>query len=96
MKISEIKEGMSGLSLEVKVVDKSEPREVMTRYGRRRVADALVEDESGQIGMTLWGVQIGAVKVGDKIAISGAFVTSFRDRLQLNIPRSGKIEVIKD
>jgi hypothetical protein len=33
------------------------------------------------------------VNIGDKVRITGAFVSTFRDRLQLNIPRSGKIEV---
>ncbi len=95
MKIEDIKRGMSNVNLEAKVIEKSEPREVMTRYGRRTVADATLEDDSGQIKVSLWQEQIDAVKVGDHVTVSGAFVTSFRDQLQLNIPRSGKIEVVE-
>jgi len=96
MKISELKVGMSNVSLEAKVVDKSEARIVQTRYGKRSVADAVLEDESGEIKISLWQDQIKRVNVGDKVSISGAFVTTFRDGLQLNIPRSGKIEVKKE
>lgn len=96
MKIAEIKAGMSNVSIKAKVIDKSETRTVRTRYGRRNVADALLEDDSGQIKLTLWQDQINKVKVGDKLSISGAFVTTFKEELQLNIPRSGKLEVIKD
>ena len=95
MKIGEIKIGMSNISLEAKVIDISEIREVMTRFGRRNVADALLEDDTGQIKMSLWQDQIDRVKVGDKVSVAGAFVTEFRGNLQLNVPRSGKIEVVE-
>ena len=93
MKINEIKRGMSNIVLEAKVIDISEIREVMTRFGRRDVADATLEDESGQISLTLWQDQIKMVKVGNKVSIAGAFATEFREKLQLSIPRSGKLEV---
>jgi replication factor A1 len=94
MKIADLKLGMSGVSLTAKVVEKSEPRDVMTRYGLRRVADAVLEDETGQIGLSLWGEQIGMVEIGDSISISGAFVSKFKGKLVLNIPRSGRIEKV--
>lgn len=95
MKISEIQRGMSNVSIEGKIVDVSEVREVNTRYGRRSVADAIVEDDSGQIKISLWENQINSIRVGDKVSVSGAYVTEFRDVLQLNIPRSGKLEVLE-
>jgi ssDNA-binding replication factor A large subunit len=96
MKISEIKRGMSGISLTAKVVDISDPRHVQTKYGRRSVADATLEDETGQISMSLWENQINSVAIGDKVTVSGAYVTEFRDKLQLNIPKTGKIEINKE
>ena len=95
MEISEIREGMSNISLQAKVVEVSEVREVVTRFGRRNVADAILEDASGQINLTLWQEQIDKVKVGDRVKIEGAFATKFKDKLQLSIPRSGKIEVVE-
>ncbi len=95
MKIKELRSGMSNVSVEGEVVDKSEKREVMTKYGVREVARVLLEDDSGRINLTLWGKNIDQVSVGDRVRLEGAFVTEFRNELQLNVPRSGKIEVIK-
>jgi replication factor A1 len=95
MNIGDLKRGMSNISLKAKVIDISETREVNTRFGKRNVADATLEDETGQIGLSLWQEQINAVKVGNTIDISGAFVTEFRDKLQLSIPKSGKFEVVE-
>jgi replication factor A1 len=95
MKISEIQRGNSGVSVEAKVIDISEPREVNTRYGKKQVADATLEDDSGQIALTLWEDQINSITIGDKVSMSGGYVTEFRDKLQLNIPKSGKLEIIE-
>jgi replication factor A1 len=96
MKIAEIRDGMSNISIEAKVIDKSETRIVQTRYGRRSVADAIIKDDSGEIKLSLWQDQIKRVNVGDKISISGAFASRFRDELQISVPRSGKLEVLED
>jgi replication factor A1 len=96
MKINEIKRGISNISLQAKIIDISESREVNTKYGKKNVADALLEDETGQIGVSLWEDQISSVAVGDTIVINGGYVTEFREKLQLNVPRSGKLEVIKE
>ncbi|MEM7821192.1 MAG: OB-fold nucleic acid binding domain-containing protein [Candidatus Aenigmatarchaeota archaeon] len=95
MKINEIKRGMSNVSVEGRVINIEEEREVMTKFGRRRVANASIEDETGEITLSLWQEQIDRIKEGDNVSISGAFVTEFRGKLQLNIPRSGKIEILK-
>ncbi|MEM5829653.1 MAG: OB-fold nucleic acid binding domain-containing protein [Candidatus Aenigmatarchaeota archaeon] len=95
MKIRDIKVGMSNISVEGKITEISETRDVQTKYGRRSVADATLEDETGSINLSLWGDQIDSVSVGDRVLISGAFVTEFREKLQLSVPRSGKIEILK-
>lgn len=96
LKINEIKRGISNVETEGKIIDISDHRDVNTRYGRRRVADAMIEDDTGQIKLTLWENQIDSVKVGDKVHIAGGYVTEFRDALQLNIPKSGKLEIAKE
>jgi len=95
MKIKEIKVGMNNINVEAIVVDKSDSRIVQTKYGRREVADVLLEDDTGRIKTSLWEGQIEKVNVGDKVKISGAYVTEFRGGLQLNIPKKGSIEPIK-
>lgn len=96
MNIDEIKRGMSGISIEGKIVDISEPRRVRTRYGPRSVADATLEDATGSIRLSLWEERIETVNTGDKVKIRGAYVTEFRNELQLNIPRSGKVEITEE
>ena len=96
MKINEIKRGISNVSVQAKIIDVSESREVNTKYGKRSVADATIEDETGQIGVSLWEDQINSVAVGDIVIINGAYVTEFREKLQLSVPRSGKLEVVKE
>ena len=96
MKINEIKRGMNGISVEGKITDMSEPRRVSTRYGQRSVADATLEDETGSIKISLWEERINAVNIGNKVKVSGAYVTEFKNQLQLNIPQSGKLEITKE
>lgn len=95
MKINEIRRGMSGIPIEGKITEKSEPRRVNTRYGPRSVADAKLEDETGAIKLSLWEENIDMVDIGDEVTINGAYVTEFRNEIQLNIPRSGKLEIRK-
>ena len=94
MKINEIKLGMSVVSMEGKIIAKSEPRSVRTRFGPRSVADAELEDETGTIKLSLWEQQIDLVDVGDIVKINGAYITQFSNQLQLNIPRAGVLEVM--
>lgn len=95
MKINEITRGSSGISLEAKVVDKGEPRQVNTKFGKRSVADITLEDETGQISLSLWEEKIDSVKIGDKVKLDNAYVTEFRDKMQLNIRRDSKLEVVE-
>lgn len=81
------------VSAEGKIVSKSEPRSVRTRYGDRSVADATLEDDTGTINMSLWEQQIDLVDIDDTVKITGAYITEFNNQLQLNIPRSGVLEV---
>jgi ssDNA-binding replication factor A large subunit len=93
MKISDIKVGMNDVSLQARVVEISPVRDVQTRYGPRTVADIILEDDTGQVSLSLWGEQIARVSVGNDVTITGGYVTQFRDKLQLNIPKAGRLLV---
>ena len=95
MKIADVKVGMSNIVLTVKVIEISEVRDVQTKYGPRSVADAIIEDDTGQISLSLWEGQIKSVSVGNTINIAGAYSTQFREKLQLSIPKNGKLEVVE-
>lgn len=91
VKIKDIAAGMSNLSVEGKIVDKNESRKVNTRYGSKRVTSAVLRDETGEIDLVLWEDQIDSVEVGDEIEIENAYSTQWKGKLQLNVPRKGKI-----
>lgn len=95
MKISELKAGASNVDIEATVVEKQEPREVITKYGKRlNVANATLKDNSGSITISLWGKDIEAINVGDKVKISNGYVGEFRGTPQLSTGKYGKIEVV--
>jgi replication factor A1 len=86
---------MKRVNVEAKVVEKGEPREVMSRFRDEtyKVADAVVADETGSIKLTLWNEQIDQVNVDDTIKVENGYVTSFKGEIQLNVGRYGKLTV---
>lgn len=79
-----------------KVVEKSEPRKVTSRYRgtTHRVATAILVDDTGSIKLTLWNEQIDQVNVNDVVKIENGYVTSFRGEIQLNVGRYGRLSVV--
>jgi replication factor A1 len=93
--IRELHDGMKRVSVEAKVVEKGDPREVKSRFKDEtyRIVDAVVADESGSVKLTLWNEQIDMVNVGDNIKIENGYVTSFKSEIQLNVGKFGKLTV---
>jgi replication factor A1 len=93
--IKELQDGMKRVSVEAKVVDKGDPREVKSRFKDEtyRIVDAVVADESGSVKLTLWNEQIDQINVGDNIKIENGYVTSFKSEIQLNVGKFGKLSV---
>lgn len=95
MKISELKAGASNVDVKAEVTQKEEPREVVTKYGKRlSVASIMLKDDSGSISMSLWGEDIDKVDVGDVVEITNGYVSEFRGTPQLSAGKFGKIEVV--
>ena len=96
-KIKELQAGMKRIDVEADVVDKGNPRQVQSKYGSEtfNVADAVVQDETGTIKLTLWNEQIDQINVGDKIKIENGYVTSFKSEIQLNIGKFGKFTIVQ-
>lgn len=86
---------MNNVNITAKVVEVSEPREVMTKLGyRTRVATTTIEDDAGKIQLTLWGKQIDEIAEGNVIEITNGYISEFRGSLQLNVPRKGEIKKV--
>ncbi|MCD6247961.1 MAG: DNA-binding protein [Hadesarchaea archaeon] len=96
MKAKEVRPAMRNIDLELRIVEKSEPRTYISRQGREgRVATAVGEDDSGQIKVSLWDDDIDRVNVGDLIRIQNGYSRLFRDEVHVSAGMYGKLEVIK-
>jgi len=95
LKIRELRNGMKNVSVQAKVVEKSEAREVVSRFKDEtyRVANAIIADETGSIKLTLWNEQINKVNVNDTVKVENGYVTSFRGEIQLNVGKYGNLTV---
>jgi len=87
---------MRRVDVEAKVIQKSDAREVLSRYSNEtyRVADAIIKDETGTIKLTLWNEQIDQVNIDDTVKIENGYTRSFRGEVQLNIGRYGKLSIL--
>ncbi len=81
----------------VKVVSKSQVRNVTGRdYTIRRVADALVGDETGCVYLTLWDDNIDKINEEATLRITNGYVNLFRGNMRLNIGRYGSFELLEE
>ena len=95
MKISEIRPGMNNVNLKAKIVDLTEPREVMTKFGTSTTLTvATLEDDSGTIKLTLWGKDAQGIEQGSEVEIKDGFVKEFREESQLSVGKKGSIKVV--
>jgi replication factor A1 len=94
VKVSELGPYSKQVNTTVKVVQKGEARETVSRQDgtTHRVLDALVGDESGAIYMTLWDDNIDKVNEGDTLNVKNGYVRPFKGSMRLNIGRYGNLE----
>jgi len=95
LKIKELHDGMKRVSIQARVTEKSDPREVTSKFKDQtyRVATTIIADETGTVKLTLWNDQIEMVNVNDTVKIENGYVTSFRGEIQLNVGKFGTLTV---
>jgi replication factor A1 len=96
VKISELKPGMDNVSVKVRVLDVQAPKVIETRKGPRTISEATVGDDTGRVRLTLWGRAAGSVNPGDAVEIHGAWTTSYRGNVVLNVGGRGEIIKVDD
>ena len=95
MNISELRARQGSVNLEAVIKSIEEPR-AFNKFGRDlRVTNAIIEDDSGSIKLTLWNADIDNVHVGDTVRVTNGFVNEFKGENQLTTGKFGKLEVIK-
>jgi len=81
----------------VKVTSKSQVRNVTGGdYSVRRVADALVGDETGCIYLTLWDDNIDKINEEATLRITNGYVNLFRGNMRLNIGKYGSFQLLEE
>ena len=95
LNIKELHDGMKRVNIQARVAEKSDTREVTSKFKDQtyRVATVTIADETGTVKLTLWNDQIEMVKVNDTVKIENGYVTSFRGEIQLNVGKFGILTV---
>lgn len=97
VKVETLTPNSRGVNTIVKVVSKGEVRSVTGRdYSVRRVADALVGDETASVYMTLWDDKIDAINEDATLQITNGYINLFRGNMRLNIGKYGSYEVLEE
>ena len=97
VKVETLTPNSRGVNTIVKVVSKGEVRSVTGRdYSVRRVADALVGDETACIYMTLWDDKIDAINEEATLRINNGYINLFRGNMRLNVGKYGSYELVED
>lgn len=60
-----------------------------------RLANAVLEDDSGEIKLTLWNEEIDKVRPGNLIKIRNGYVNEWQGEKQIMVGRFGNLEVLK-
>lgn len=94
VKIESLQPYAKGVNVKAKIVNVGEVRVVS--QGERRVADALVGDETGSILMTLWDDEIEGYSDGDVVEIKNGYVSVFRGSMRLSAGRYGTMAKIEE
>lgn len=95
-RISDLRPNLENISVKVRVLETHPPKTIQTKKGVRTISNAVVGDESGRVDVTVWGEKAGSLRNGDAVEISGAWTTTFRGNVVLNIGRSTVIKKIDD
>ena len=92
MRIADLKPGMRNVELEATVLAVEEPKTIVARGAERRILEAIISDGSGRIKLVLWDEHITDLRPGDRVAIRGGVVTSYKGEWRLNVSRGGAID----
>lgn len=90
--IKELRAGMTHINLKAKILEVTEPKRVVTRYGNNAtVAKVLIDDGTGTIKLCLWNEQITCVSVGDVVQIENAQAAMFKGERFLSLGKKGTL-----
>jgi len=98
VKVGDLTQYSRSVNTVVKVISKTEPREVTSRADQsaHKVCEALVADETGSVYMTLWDEKIDELEDDSVIKVTNGYINLFRGSMRLNLGRYGSYEVLEE
>jgi len=91
-KVRDLTPSSKQVNVHAKVTNVGEPKEVMGKYGDpRKVAEAVIGDETATITLSLWNEQIGTIAKDDIIVVDNGYVSLVRGHMRLNVGRYGNL-----
>ena len=94
MKISELNIGQGNVEVEGTVKEIGEPK-TFNKFGKDlSVANAMLQDDSGSIKLTLWNDDVSRFKDGDKLKVVNGYVNEFQGEKQLTSGKFGSLEKV--
>ena len=94
MKISELNIGQGNVEVEGTVKEIGEAK-TFNKFGKDlSVANAMLEDDSGSIKLTLWNDDVTRFKDGDKLKVVNGYVNEFQGEKQLTSGKFGSLEKV--
>ena len=96
-KVKDLTPSSKQVNVHAKVVNVGEAKEVMGKYGDpRKVAEAVVGDDTAVVTLSLWNEQIGSIAKDDVVLIDNGYVSLVRGHIRLNVGRYGSMTKTPD
>jgi len=94
MKISELTSGQGNVEVEGTIKEIGETR-TFNKFGKElKVANAILEDDSGNIKLSLWNEDVTRFNNGDKLKVINGYVSEFQGEKQLTSGKFGSLEKV--
>ncbi len=96
-KVRDLTPSSKQVNVHAKVVNVGEAKQVMGKYGDpRKVAEAIIGDDTAVITLSLWNEQIGSIAKDENILIDNGYVSLVRGHMRLNVGRYGQLSKSND
>lgn len=95
LNIRDLMPGMSNVNMKLKVLNVSEPDQIITGKGvEHKILELEAGDETGTIKLVLWDDKVIPLKVGDSIQIENGFISSFKGEWRINVGKYSEVNRI--
>lgn len=96
-KVRDLTPSSKQVNVHAKVMNVGDAKEVMGKYGDpRKVAEAVIGDDTATITLSLWNEQIGSIAKDDVVLIDNGYVSLVRGHMRLNVGRYGSMTKSND